>query len=163
MWETSPSVLEITGPPTDNQRMMMRNERGVVVSWLVKMLLGLAIGGVIIFDAGSIAMNFFGLDSAADEVANQIATDVATGSTQASDLNALKTCGRKPSSQPLCQELQNKVKQHDAKLLKVTVDLENNLKIRMRRTASTLVVSRIGFIEDWGTATAEGRASTETQ
>lgn len=142
---------------------MMRNESGVVVSWLVKMLVGLAIGGVIIFDAGSIATNFFGLDSAADEVANEIATDVATGATEAAELNALRTCGRRPSSQPLCQQLQKKVKQHDAKLLKVTVDLENNLKIRLRRTANTLIVSRIGFIEDWGTATAEGRASTDTQ
>ena len=143
--------------------MMTRNESGVVVSWLVKMILGLAIGGVIIYDAGSIATNFFGLDSAADEIANQIATDVATGSTEAADLNALRTCGRQPSSQPLCQELQNKVKEHDAKLQKVTVDLENNLKIRLRRTASTLVVSRIGFIEDWGKATVEAQASTDTQ
>lgn len=159
----NPTFLEITLPAADNQPMIMRNDSGVVVSWLVKMLVGLAIGGVIIYDAGSIATNFFGLDSAADEIANQIATDVATGATEASDLNVLRTCGRRPSSQPLCQELQNKVKEHDAKLLKVDVDLENNLHIRVRRTASTLVVSRIGFIEDWATATVEAEASTDTQ
>lgn len=142
---------------------MMRNESGVVVSWLVKVLIGLAIGGVIIYDAGAIALNFFGLDSAADEIANQVATDVATGGTAAADLNALRTCSRRPSSQPLCQSIQNKVAEHDAKLLKVTVDLENTLKIRLRRTADTVIVSRIGFLEDWGKATVEGQASTETQ
>ncbi|MDQ4144508.1 MAG: hypothetical protein M3198_12330 [Actinomycetota bacterium] len=141
----------------------MRNERGVVVSWLVKMLIGLAIGGVIIFDAGSIATNFFGLDSAADEVANEIATKVASGGTAQSDLSGLQTCGKRPSANPLCRELQERVKKHDAKIVKVSVDLKGNLKLRLKRTADTLVVSRIGFIEDWGTATAEGRASTDTQ
>ncbi len=141
----------------------MRNEKGVVVSWLVKMVIGFAIGGVIIFDAGSLATNFFGLDSAADEVANQIASEVATGGASPSDLNALRACTKRPSSSPLCTQLQEKVKEHDAKIVKVTVDLKGDLKVRLKRTADTLVISRIGFIEDWGTATAEGRASTETQ
>ena len=141
----------------------MRNEQGVVVSWLVKMLVGLAIGGVIIFDAGSIATNFFGLDSAADEVANEIATEVAGGGATAADLNALQTCGKRPSATALCKQLQQKVKEHDAKIVKVNVDLKGDLKVRLKRKADTLVVSRIGFIEEWATATAEGRASTETQ
>ena len=130
---------------------------------MVKVLIGLAIGGVIIYDAGSIAVNFFGLDSKADEIANEVATEIATGSTSQADLNALKTCSRRPTSHELCQLLQKKAKEADAKLIKVTVDLKNNLKVRLRKTADTLIVSRIGFIEDWGTATAEGRASTETQ
>lgn len=142
---------------------MMRNENGVVVSWLVKMIIGLAIGGVIIFDAGSIATNFFGLDSTAEDVANEIATEIAGGSASQSDVNALRTCTKQASISPLCKMLQEKVKENDAKLVKVSLDLKNNLKIRLKRTADTLIVSRIGFIEDWGTATAEGRASTETQ
>lgn len=154
-------LLEIRAPAADNQP--MRNERGVVVSWLVKILVGLAIGGVIIYDAGSIAVNFFGLDSKADEIANEVATEVATGNTSQVDLNALKTCTKRPSANELCQMLQNKAKAADAKLQKVTVDLKNNLKVRLKRTADTLIVSRIGFIEDWGTTIAEGQASTETQ
>lgn len=141
----------------------MRNERGVVVSWLMKMLVGLAIGGVIIFDAGSIATNFFGLDSAAEEAANEIASEIATSGATPSDVNGLRTCTKRPSLSPLCKMLQDKVKEHDAKLVKVTLDLKNNLKVRLKRTADTLIVSRIGFIEDWGTATAEGQSPTETQ
>ena len=141
----------------------MRDERGVVVSWLVKMLVGLAIAGVILFDAGSIAVNFFTLDSTADEIANALGTEISTGTYSESEVRSLESCRRAPTSTPLCQMLVNKAKQNDAKILKVTLDLKGNLEIRLKRTASTLVVERIGPIEDWGTATAEGQASTDTQ
>ena len=141
----------------------MRDERGVVVSWLVKMLVGLAIGGVILFDVGSIAVNFFTLDSTADEIANSLATEISTGQYSESDVRSLESCRRAPISTPLCQKLNSKAKENDAKITKVDLDLKGELEIRLKRTASTLVVERIGPIEDWGKATAEGRASTETQ
>ncbi len=141
----------------------MRDDRGVVVNWLVKMLVGLAIGGVILFDVGSIAVNFFTLDSTADEIANTLATEISTGTYSESDVQALESCRRGPIGTPLCQTLNAKAKENDARILKVTLDLKGNLKIRLRRTASTLLVERIGPIEDWGTATTEGQASTDTQ
>ena len=145
----------------DNQR--MRNEDGVVLNWLVKLLIGLAVGGVILFDAGAIAINFFGLDSAADEVANNLATEISTGEVTPSDIQSLGVCGRRVATSPLCQRLKSMAKEHDARIVEASVDLQGELKIRLKRTADTLLVQRIGPIEDWGTATAEGRASTETQ
>ena len=142
---------------------LMRDERGVVVSWLVKVLVGLAIGGVILFDVGSIAVNFFTLDSAANEIANSLGTEISTGTYSESDVNSLESCRRAPVSTPLCQMLTKKARENDAKILKVNLDLKGELEIRLRRTASTLIVKRIGPIEDWGTATVEGRASTDTQ
>ena len=151
----------MTATTTHNQS--MREENGVVLNWLVKLLLGLAIGGVILFDAGSIAVNFFGLDSAADEVANALATQVATGEVSEAEVRAMGACGKRTAATPLCQELKDKAKDYDARILEVTLDLKGNIKIMLRRTANTLIVKRVGPIEDWGTATAEGQASTVTQ
>lgn len=141
----------------------MRNERGIIVNWLVKLIVGLAIGGVVIFDTGSIVVNYFGLDNAADEVANQVATDITAGRYTDSEVQTLNSCDRRPTTNQICTSIQEKVKEHDARLLNVTVDEKGNLKIRLRRTADTLVVERIGPIEDWATAIGEGEASTETQ
>lgn len=163
-------MVELEGEHVDNQRMnaegttfqKMNDESGVVLNWLAKMILGLAIGGLILFDAGSIVVNYFGLDSAADEIAAEISLDIATGDFPAFDLQTIGQCTRRPSPNTVCQRIQEKVKAHEAKLVKVTLDLQGNLKVRIRRTANTLVVKRIGPIEDWGTTTAEGKASTET-
>ena len=141
----------------------MRNERDIIVSWLVKVLIGLIIGGVILFDTGSIAVNFFTLDGAADEIANQVASDISQGKFSATEVQSLNICTRRPTNNQACTEIQQKVKAKSAKLLKVTLDLQNNLKIRIRRTASTLVIKRIGPIKDWATSTSEGEAATETQ
>lgn len=153
--------LEPPVDPADNPG--VKNERGVIVGWLLKMLIGLAIGGVILYDTGSIAVNFFGLDSAADEVANVVATELAAGTPTAGDLQSLEVCRRRPTANRYCELLQRRVRKHDARLLGAHIDQQGTLKVRLRRTADTLVVSRIGFIEDWATATTEGKASTKTQ
>lgn len=147
--------------PADNHA--VRNERGIVVNWLVKALIGFIIGGVILFDTGKIAINFFGLESGADEIANQTAQDVAAGKFTDSDVRGLNACTRKPTNNLLCTEIQKKVKEKDARLLKVAVDVQGTLKLRIKRTAGTLVVERISWIEDWATATAEGEAELDIQ
>jgi hypothetical protein len=133
--------------PVDNDH--MRDERGVVLSWLVKLLIGLAIGSVILYDVGSIVVNYFTLDSASGDIANEIATDVSTGNLSPSDVAALEDTAER------------KAKAKDAKLVKFDVDEKGAIHIRLRRTANTLIVSRIGPIEDWGRATVEGKASTQ--
>jgi hypothetical protein len=130
----------------DNER--MKDDRGIVINWLVKILIALAIGGVILFDAGSIAVNFFGLDGAADEIANQMATDITSGKLNIQDESGLEL------------EAQKEARKRDAKLTKFEVDLEGNIHIRLKRVAETLIVSRIPPIEDWAKSTAEGQAST---
>ena len=141
----------------------MRNDHGVVLNWLVKLIIGLAIGGVIVFDAGAIAVNFFGLDSDADEVANRLATEISSGQISQSEVQSLGVCGKKAAATPLCQRIKDMANERGARILEVDVNLQGEIKIRMRRKADTLLVQRIGPIEDWGTATAEGTASTELQ
>jgi len=131
----------------DNER--MKDERGVVLNWLVKLVIGLAIGGVILFDAGSILVNYFGLDGAADEIANMLGTDVSSGKLDVNDESELELVARKEA------------RRRDAKLTKFDVDAKGRIHVRLRRDAETVVVSRISPIEDWGRATAEGQASTQ--
>ena len=127
----------------------MRDERGVVISWLVKLLLGLAVFGVILFDAGSIIVNFFGLDSAADEIAVAVSTSVRSGEIAPNDRSSLETATK---------ELAKEAK---AKLVSVNVDQDGVLHVRLKRTAKTLIVGRIGPIKKWAKATADGRAGTK--
>lgn len=126
----------------------MKDDRGIVVSWLVKIVIGLAIAGVILFDAGAIVVNFFGLDGAADEIANQMSTDITAGTITDFEEHELKAQARKEA------------RKREAKLTKFSIDAQGDIHVRLKRTADTLIVSRIPWIEDWGTQTAEGQAST---
>ncbi len=126
----------------------MTDDRGIVVNWLVKIIIGLAIGGVILFDAGSIAVNYFGLDGAADEIANQLATDIVSGALNSQDEHTIELQARKEA------------RKREAKLTKFDIDANGDIHIRLKRVAETLVVSRIPPIEDWAKSTAEGQAST---
>jgi hypothetical protein len=126
----------------------MNDDRGIVVSWLIKIVIAFAIGGVILFDAGSILVNYFGLDGAADEIANQLGTDVASGKLTITDEQEIEDIARKEA------------RKRDAKLTKFEIDANEQIHIRLKREAETIVVSRIPPIEDWAVATAEGQAST---
>ena len=127
--------------------MRIADERGVILNWIVRLILLLAIGGVILFDVGSIVVNFFTLDSTAQEVATQLSTDVSSGELNSFNSRQLELAAR-------ATDLRG------AKLVKISVNQESILELTIRRKATTLVVSRIGFIEDWAKATADARADT---
>jgi hypothetical protein len=132
-----------------------RNEQGIIADWLAKLIIGMVVFGVILFDVGAILVNFFTLDSAADDVAVAVSTDVGAG-----DVNQFTD-----------QEIFKMVKEvvaspdngvQDARVLRrgTGIDDEGTITIRLRRVANTLVVRRIGAIEDWARATTNGRAGT---
>lgn len=126
--------------------MRTRNEDGLIVGWLVKLAVGLAITAVVLFDAGSIAVNFFGLDSTADDIAVKVSTTLQPG--QPVDQLALES------------EAKALAKEASAKLVKVEVDAEGRVHVYLRRVAKTLIVRLIGPAKDWAKATAEGVAGT---
>lgn len=120
------------------------DERGVIVSWLIKIILGIAVLGVVLFDAGSIAANFFSVDSVADDVAVKVSTLIGTD-----DL---------ANSREIEMKARQLARDADARLLSVKVK-DGEVIVRVRRKATTIVVSRIGAIEDWAVATAKGRGA----
>ena len=129
----------------DNEEMKThRDERGLIVGWLVKLLVGFAVVAVVLFDAGSIIINFFTLDSKAQEIAISLTTG---------------NVGNTLNQQQIEAEARALAAEAEARLVSVEVDnVERVVRVTLRRRADTLVVGRIGFIRDWTRATADGQA-----
>ena len=132
-----------------------RDESGIVVAWLVRIVIGLALTGVVMFDAGSIVVNFFTLDGVADEVALQVSSDLATGTDPVPNLE----CQRR-SRVPACVAVYEAARAADVRVVSASFDQEGVFHLELKRKAKTLLVSRIGAIEDWGVATASTQADT---
>jgi hypothetical protein len=128
----------------DHNRAMRRNERGVILDWLLKVGIWLALISIVLFDAGAIVVNAISLDSTANDLAIQMSTGVGEG--------------RAETDKEITDYAENLATENGVKLVKASVDEEGVLRIRIRRTAETLVVSKIGFIEDWAVATADGKS-----
>ena len=97
---------------------------------------------MVLFDGGSILINFFTLDSTANEIAVQVTTDALASS--------LREEVVRPEAEILAEDA-------GAELVSVHVE-DNIVYIGLRREASTIVIGRIGWIEDWARATVEGQA-----
>ena len=136
---------------------LIRDESGLVVAWLVRILIVLALLGVVLFDAGAIAVNFFTLDGTADEVAVQVSAEAATGAEAIPNLE----CNRR-SRVPACELAYSVAKEHGVRVVSASYDQQGVFHVKLRRTADTLIVGRIGAIEDWGVATATSQAGTDT-
>ena len=135
---------------------LIRDERGVVTGWLVRLAVGLAVAGVILFDAAALVINYFGLDSAADDMAVALSTEV-----DALPNVPIVTCNvQTPSPPAFCQEAHRLAQESNATLLEASINQEAQVKIRLRRTAETVMVKRLGFLKKYGVARAEGTAGT---
>lgn len=126
---------------------LLRDERGILVGWLVRLALGFAVVAVILFDVGSISVNFFNLDSTANEIAVAVALDA----------DHRRTLPQQPALEVKAREL---AKAADARLVSLALE-DRTVIVTLRRRADTLVVDRIGPIRDWGLATADGRSATQ--
>jgi hypothetical protein len=127
--------------------MDLSDERGILVSWLVKLLLGLAVAGLILFEVGAIAVNTFTLSS----TANDIAIELTTAVTQSGSLT--------PNESQLQGQARDLAKEAGARLVALDIDsTERTVHVTLRRRADTLVIQRFSAIEGWGRATADGQA-----
>lgn len=138
-----------------NPRAFGRDENGIVVAWLLRVVIGFAIVGVFVFDAGSIAINFFSLDGAADEVAVEVSTELATGA----DVTPNLKCGRR-STDPACRVVYEVAREKKVRIVSAHFDQQGIFHVELERTAETLVVGHIGAISDWATASASAQADT---
>lgn len=124
----------------------MRDERGLIASWLGRVVVGLALFGVALFDSGAIAWNYFALDSAADDIAAALSTEITDRSLKG----------------PAAIEAEARALAADAgaKLVEARLEPAGVLYVRLKREAKTIVVSRVEPARRWGVARAEGRAGT---
>ncbi len=118
----------------------VRDEQGVVLNWLLRLVLTVAVLGVILFDAGSIAWNYFGVDSSADDIAFKVSESLANGTQVFTTLE---------------EEARLLAKDRGARLVDFQITQEE-IVVKIKREASTIVVSRLDAISDWGKAEATG-------
>lgn len=135
--------------------MDLRDERGLVFSWLLRVVVGLALAGVVLFDAGSIVVNFFSLDGTADEVAVAVTADIFSGEAPTPNLE----CKRRLNV-PICRRVYEVAKDKNVRIVSARFDQDRVFHVELKREADTLIVGRIGAIEDWATATASASAAT---
>jgi hypothetical protein len=126
---------------------MNLDERGIIADWLFKTVLVFVIVGVLMYEGGSILVNFFTLDSKADEIVVEITNSLTSNEMQG-------------NARAIEDEAERLAEEAGVRLVKVNVNADGTLHVRLKRTADTLVVSRIGAIEGWAKATADARGST---
>ena len=106
----------------------------MIGGFLGKMVLGFVVVAVVVFDGGSIAVNFFTLDSTADEIAIALSTEIGPATSP-------------PNPQALELSAKQKATAAGARLISVSFDNTTKIvHITIRRRATTLVVGRIGPI-----------------
>ena len=123
------------------------DERGVIATWMARIVIWFAIVAVLLFDAGAIVINYVGLESTTRDVANSLARDTVN-------------TRRPPNSSELTLSAKAMTAAAGARLVSVSIDPQGILQVRTKRSANTLVVSRVEAIQRWGEATATARAST---
>src|SRR5215211_6811860 len=96
---------------------VLRNERGVIVDWFAKTILVLALFGVVLFDAGSLAINYFGLANTADDIAVALSTDV--------------TGGAADTQQQVEEQAARLAQEAGARLVKAELDPEGQIYIKL--------------------------------
>lgn len=128
-------------------RNIYRDERGVLIGWLVRLALGFAVVAVVLYDTGSIFVNFFQLDTTANDIAVEVSREVSGPRTL-------------PNQAAVEEHARELAKEAGARLVSVTLE-EQALVVTIRRRADTLIVDRISPIRDWALATSDGRSSTQ--
>jgi hypothetical protein len=124
-----------------------QDERGVIVTWMARIVVWFAIVGVLLFDVSAIMVNYVGLESSTRDVANSLAREIAQE--------------RSPSNQTqLVASARSLTRAAGARLMNVRIDPEGVLHVRTKRSANTLIVSRVEALREWGRATATARAAT---
>jgi hypothetical protein len=132
----------------------VEDERGVVIDWLLKLVLFLAVLGVVGYDAGSIAVNHFTLDSAANDTANAVSL-------------AISERPFPPNQNQLWLDVKQLVASGEtgagtARVVEegTFVDSFGIVHVTLRRKADTLIVKHIPAFSGWAKATADGRAAS---
>jgi hypothetical protein len=114
---------------------VLRDERGIVVSWLLKLLVSIAIVGLVAFEAGAILVAHVSADSAASDAAGVAAFVVALGGNDRSAQNAANEAAAKDG----------------AKLISFAVAADGKtVTVTIEKTARTMIVQRISQLRSWG-------------
>lgn len=137
-------------------RRIHHDERGIVISWLVKILVGIALAGVVLLDAGAIVINYFTIQDTANQIAVAVAAEVGSGVPVVPNLR----CTRR-SADVACRAAFEIARDEGVRITSASFDQEGAFHVEVKATAKTIVVGRIGAIESWAKATASAEAGRD--
>jgi hypothetical protein len=120
----------------------------MISGWLIRVVVIFAGVAVLLFDAGSIAINFFTLDNKAQEIAVSLGTSITNR-----EINPF-------NAREVTQAAEEIADDAGARLVKAELDDDGTVTVRIRRTADTLVIGRFKQLQDWVRATADARAGS---
>jgi hypothetical protein len=106
----------------------------IVLGWLLKLVISLAIVGLVAFEAGAVLVAHVGADSAANEVAGEASFAAAQGGDQkAAEVAARTEAGRQ-----------------GVRLIGVSVANDGrSVTVVVEKTAKTLLLHRVSFTKSW--------------
>lgn len=136
-------------------RALHRDEIGIVTGWIIRLVVGLALVAVVLFDGGAIVVNYFSVDSAADEVALEVVARIGSGA----EIIPNRECTRR-AVDSTCRAVYDVAREKEVRIVRARFDQDGVFHVTARRTADTLIVGRVSAIEDWATATASAQADT---
>jgi hypothetical protein len=154
---SDPDVVFDTAMEAADNRSVERksNEAGIVVSWLVRVVLFLAVIGVVGFDVGAMVVNTVTLDSSAEEVAITVSLLVSES-----------PGGLFPDTRIYDMAVDVVEDETEgiegARVLRKGTELDEagNVHIRLRRRSDSILMGKIGPLEKFTIATADGQAGT---
>ena len=108
---------------------MRRDERGIIISWLVKIIVMLAILGLVLFEAGAIIVATVGVDGTADVAAREAALEY----------------GRQENLDAARKVATDKAKEGGGTLIDIKVASDGKwVVVTVERKAQTWLAQRIG-------------------
>jgi hypothetical protein len=135
---------------------VLRDERGVILSWLLKILILVAVLAVVLFDFGSIGVNYVSLDSKADEVAIAVSITIGSDPPEQFTDNEIFLLARDVVRDPAIGVAGAHVARTGTE-----IDEEGVVHIRLKRKARTLVAHYVSPFRDWINAWGDGQAGTD--
>lgn len=105
----------------------------MVGSWLLKVILGIALAGLIVLEAGSPLIARAQADDAAHEVANEAAL----------------VYGGTPTAEALQQRCEEVAADKSVELLQCEINADNDVEVRVRKEALSVVLKNWSVTRDW--------------
>lgn len=122
---------------------LVPDERGIIVSFLIKLMIGLAIAGFILAEAGQIIF----ARVSAEDVADRAATAAAR---EYEDSGNVDTARR--VAMDVAEEDEAKLKKRGG----FVVNPDGSIRVIVRKRADTLLVDKIDFMKELTIAVGEG-------
>jgi Flp pilus assembly protein TadG len=122
------------------------DQRGMVVSWLIKVVVGIAIVGLAAVEGGSIMFTKLGVQDAAE-----------SGATAGVEVLTQNPRDCQGAGQVAATAVIDRDSEIEASAVKWTCFTDGRFRLTVKKEASTILIGRISAIEDW--AQVKGRAT----